>query len=266
MTVGVHSLKSWSRTQSLIALSSGESELYAMLKASAETLGMLAMFRDFGWNVSGEIWGDASAAMGIVSRTGLGKTRHIDTSLLWIQRIAAEKRLRYEKAFGKLNPADLFTKHFDANTMDGHVRRLAFEVAEGRAMEAPKLHIIMCGKEVEWEMCGHVKMVIEALGKDKAIRRHPKVKGRELVLAFLGWAVSSLTRRHVKRKLPASHEARRKPEAHMTLLTHWLPQQLTHDRTKASERWKTKNASPLGSARKALVRRIVHHWVHNQRG
>ena len=266
MTVGKHTLKSWSRTQSLIALSSGESELYAMLEASAETVGMLALFRDFGWNVSGEIWGDASAAMGIVNRTGLGKIRHIDTSLPWIKQIAAEKGIRYENVFGKLNPADLFTTQFDANTMDGHVRRLAFDVAVGRAMEAPKLHMIMFGKEVEWEVCRHVKMVTEALGKDKATRKYKKVNGRELVLAIESSAAIPLTRKQLKRKIPASHEARRKPEAHMTLLTHWLPQQLTHDRTKASERWKTKNASPLGSARKALVRRIVHHWVHNQRG
>ena len=38
--LGQHLLKIWSKTQSLVALSSGESELYAALKASAEGLGM----------------------------------------------------------------------------------------------------------------------------------------------------------------------------------------------------------------------------------
>ena len=129
--LGGHVLKGWSKTQSLIALSSGESELYATLRAAAEALGIMAMMKDMGYQVSGEIWSDASAALGIISRTGLGKTRHIDTSLLWIQQTAAEKRLKYEKVLGKLNPADLFTKHLDANTMDTHIRKLAFEVAVG---------------------------------------------------------------------------------------------------------------------------------------
>ena len=83
--IGAHSIKSWSRTQSLVALSSGESELYACLKAAAETLGTLSMAKDFHWNLRGEVWGDASAALGIINRKGLGKTRHIQTGLLWIQ-------------------------------------------------------------------------------------------------------------------------------------------------------------------------------------
>ena len=80
--VGNHTIKSWSRTQSLIALSSGESELYAALKAAAETLGILALFNDLGWQLRGEVWGDASAALGIINRQGLGKTRYIQTGCL----------------------------------------------------------------------------------------------------------------------------------------------------------------------------------------
>ena len=38
--LGRHALKGWSKTQTLIALSSGESELYAALKPSAEALGI----------------------------------------------------------------------------------------------------------------------------------------------------------------------------------------------------------------------------------
>ena len=111
MQAGSHTLKTWSKTQSLIALSSRESEFYAALKASAETLGMLAIMRDFGWTMHGEVFGDASAALGIIHRKGLGRTRHIDTGLLWIQQTAAEKRLAYYKVLGTDNPADLMTKY-----------------------------------------------------------------------------------------------------------------------------------------------------------
>ena len=82
--LGRHTLKGWSKTQTLIALSSGESDLYAALKASAEAFGMVALPKDLGYEVKGEIWGDASAALGIINRKGLGKTRHIDTSLVWL--------------------------------------------------------------------------------------------------------------------------------------------------------------------------------------
>ena len=85
--LGTHTIKTWSRTQSLIALSSGESELYATMKAAAETLGILSMAKDFQWELQGEVWGDASAALGIINRKGLGKTRHIQTGLLWVQQI-----------------------------------------------------------------------------------------------------------------------------------------------------------------------------------
>ena len=102
--IGTHNIKSWSRTQSLIALSLGESELYATLKAVAETLGILSVGKDFKWDLVGEVHGDASAALGIIHRKGLGKTRHIDTGFLWIQQIVAEQRLKFAKVLGKNNP------------------------------------------------------------------------------------------------------------------------------------------------------------------
>ena len=73
ITIGSHAIKGWSRTQSLIALSSGEYELYVASKVAAEMLGMLAIFNDLGWRLRGEVWGDASAALGIINRQGLGK-------------------------------------------------------------------------------------------------------------------------------------------------------------------------------------------------
>ena len=100
ITVGKHTIKGWSKTQALVALSSGESELYASLKAAAETLGLMSMLKDSNWKMAGQVYGDASAALGIIHRTGLGKTRHIDTSLLWIQQTAAERQLKFGKVFG----------------------------------------------------------------------------------------------------------------------------------------------------------------------
>ena len=107
--IGDHLLKGWSKTQTLVALSSGESELYATLKAASEGLGLLYVAKDLGIWLNGEVWADASAALGIIKRRGLGKTRHIDIGLLWIQETAAEKRLKFNKVLGRDDLADLYT-------------------------------------------------------------------------------------------------------------------------------------------------------------
>ena len=111
VNIGAHCIKGWSGTQSLLVLSLGESELHAALKASAETFGLLVMLKDLGWRFHGEAWGDVNAAVGFINGAGFGKTRHIDTGLLWIQQVAADKRLRFGKVFGSDNLADLFANH-----------------------------------------------------------------------------------------------------------------------------------------------------------
>ena len=148
-----HTINTWSKTQSFIALSSGESELYAAMRAAAET-----MAKDFGWELCAEVYGDASAALGIIHRQGLGKTRHIQTGLLWVQQIAAEQRLKFGKVWGKENPADHFTKHLDEPGSLKHTATLKFDFTTGRAIDAANLlilsqswhEVISGGKFQEW--------------------------------------------------------------------------------------------------------------------
>ena len=137
--LGSHAIKLWSKTQVLIAISSGEVELYAILRAVAKSLGVMSMMRDMGYRVSGQIWSDASVALGIIHRKGMGTTRHIDNGLLWIQQTAAEQRLKFQKVLGKHNPADLLTKHLDQATSEGHTETLNYKFNIGRAREAPKI-------------------------------------------------------------------------------------------------------------------------------
>ncbi len=49
--------------------------------------------------------------MGICSRQGLGKLRHLDTHTLWVQQAVRSRRIDLRKVAGEQNPADLFTKH-----------------------------------------------------------------------------------------------------------------------------------------------------------
>ena len=108
---GSHLIKSWSSTQSNIALSSGEAELYGVVKATGMTLGHQAMFGDLGLKLPIRVWTDSTATMGICARQGLGKLRHISTQALWVQQRVRDGSVRLHKVLGTENPADLFTKH-----------------------------------------------------------------------------------------------------------------------------------------------------------
>ena len=70
-------LKSWSKTQATIALSSGKAELVAVVKDFTEGLGMKAILVDFGIDVSLSMYSDATAAIGMVHREGLGRVRQL---------------------------------------------------------------------------------------------------------------------------------------------------------------------------------------------
>ena len=67
---GRHMLKSWSSTQRTVALSSGEAELTAMVRATSEGLGVRSLWKEWGQEVALEVYGDSNAALGIVKRRG----------------------------------------------------------------------------------------------------------------------------------------------------------------------------------------------------
>ena len=54
---------------------------------------------------------DATAAKGILDRTGLAKVRHLDENCLWLQEQCAKKLVPLIKNPGEHNSADLMTKH-----------------------------------------------------------------------------------------------------------------------------------------------------------
>ena len=83
---GAHAIKFWAKTQQSIALSSGEAELVAMVRGSCEAIGVGALLRDLGFETGRiGVYTDASAAIGMAQREGVGRTRHLDTGALWIQ-------------------------------------------------------------------------------------------------------------------------------------------------------------------------------------
>ena len=130
-------LKAWSRTQTLIALSSGESELAAVTKAAAEGFGVQSVLRDFGHHVSIEIHSDATAAIGICKRQGLGRVRHLATADLWLQQRVKAKELLLFKVPGKENPSDLMTKYKSLPEIVRFLQMLGVRPENGRSALAP---------------------------------------------------------------------------------------------------------------------------------
>jgi hypothetical protein len=116
-TLGDCGIKTWSSTQSVAGLSSGEAEYYALVKAAAESIGIQALAHDLGWTFGIVIMVDATAAQGIAARTGLGRVRHMETRVLWVQQAVKEGRFRICKIPGKSNPADILTKPLSAEVM-----------------------------------------------------------------------------------------------------------------------------------------------------
>ena len=76
---------------------------------------------------------DSTAALGIVHREGLGRTRHIQCQYLWLQEKTKSREIKVEKVCTKVNPADLLTKHLPAETSIDHMKRLKMHFVHGMA-------------------------------------------------------------------------------------------------------------------------------------
>ena len=78
-------IKHWPVTQTTIALSSGEAGLGGICRGASIGLGLQALAADLNIHLKFEMLMDATAAMGICRRRGLGKVRHLHVSNLWVQ-------------------------------------------------------------------------------------------------------------------------------------------------------------------------------------
>ncbi len=144
---GSHAIKHWSSTQASVTLSSGEAEFSGVIRGAGQGLGYQALLRDLGVDVPLRVWTDSSAAMGICTRQGLGKLRHLDTHTLWIQQAVRNKRIELRKVAGEENPADLLTKHsLSREMLQSLVKLYDCEFRNGRAESAPKLRRSATGK------------------------------------------------------------------------------------------------------------------------
>ena len=138
---GAHTLKSWSTSQAVLALSSGEAEYYAIVKAASVALGIRSLAADLGIQFESAIAikSDASAAIGISSRLGIGKVRHIEVTQLWVQEKVASGEIAIHKVATEDNLADALTKAVDAHVIQKHVLGTNAEVLSDRHPLTPMI-------------------------------------------------------------------------------------------------------------------------------
>ena len=138
--LGRHVIRTWSSTQPSVTLSSGEAEFYGLVKAAGAGLGHQSIMEDFGLKTPVRVWTDSSAALGISTRSGLGKLRHLETHTLWVQEKVRTGAIEVRKVRGDVNPADLFTKHLPSKEkIHQLVKLFGCEYRTGRSTAAPLL-------------------------------------------------------------------------------------------------------------------------------
>jgi hypothetical protein len=103
-------IATWSRRQACVALSSAESELYAIGSGSVEALGFATLLEEWHEPTVPVLYSDSSSALHVVKKRGPGKMKHIALRMLALQEWCAAKRLRFEKVHTDENESDLLTK------------------------------------------------------------------------------------------------------------------------------------------------------------
>ena len=136
---GGHCIKHWSSTQTTVALSSGEAELGGICRGASNGLGLQALAADLGIHLTLEVLTDATAAIGICRRRGLGRIRHLHVADLWVQDRLRKKDFSLTKIPGSSNPADILTKHVSRDIMRQHMELMGLIAETGRAQSAPTI-------------------------------------------------------------------------------------------------------------------------------
>ena len=138
---GIHRIKSWANTQTVIAISSGEAEYYGVVKGACEAVGIVSLLQDMtGRRSNVRVSTDSSAARGIAMRRGVGKVRHLEVRTLWQQDQVDRGLIQVAKVAGQTNPADVCTKYLDGRRLQEMLSLLPLRFTGGRHVLAPQLH------------------------------------------------------------------------------------------------------------------------------
>ena len=124
-------IKTYSKGQGVVSLSSGESEYYALVSGASNLLGEVSTAKDWGLQPESEVFMDASAGIAMGSRRGLGKAKHVDTQYHWVQDRVAKRYFRLKKVDTGDMLADVLTKPVIEEKMNKALRNMNFHFLEG---------------------------------------------------------------------------------------------------------------------------------------
>ena len=98
---------------------------------------MKSIARDLGFRLGVRLHSDATAALGIARRRGLGKIRHLDVTDLWCQEQVRLGTVSLHKVLGTEKPAGIMTKYADSATLQKMLGLMNLRFLGGRAACAP---------------------------------------------------------------------------------------------------------------------------------
>ena len=124
--MGKHLISHWSRTQATVALSSGEAEMNASLKAGCEGLFLKTVMGELQGDLNLKLFVDSSASIGILQREGNGSLKHIEVRRLWLQERVGEGKFELQKIPRSENCGDALTHHWSSEA-SGHYARMGLE-------------------------------------------------------------------------------------------------------------------------------------------
>ena len=130
--VGDSLLYSFTRRQSVIAQSSGEAELYATAAGVSEGILLRKVLGFFGMALGLRTISDSAANNAMTHRLGVGRVRHLDVKVLWLQQMVYQGLLTMTWQSGKYNNSDLGTKVFGKGQIPRTGRHVRAEALEGR--------------------------------------------------------------------------------------------------------------------------------------
>ena len=84
-------------------MSSGEAEPHGINSGITQGFGLQSIAKDLGFDVKVRVHSDATAALGISRRRGLGKIKHLDVADLWAQDKVRSGAIELCKSLGAEN-------------------------------------------------------------------------------------------------------------------------------------------------------------------
>ena len=117
----------WSKTQSNIALSSGEAELNSSVKVLSEVLGISHLWEElYKSRLTSTVHVDSSACKGMLLRSGVGRVKHLSTKQLWVQAAIESYGITVVKIPRSENCADMLTHSVPQSEAHGQLKRMFY--------------------------------------------------------------------------------------------------------------------------------------------